>query len=93
MANSDVVEATIEFVDWHEPWLFHRFLLKRFDDNADDRTTVDLVWAEACRSDHWRHATISQCCDASDRGLEDAFPWLPEDARRQFVRAASFQWK
>ncbi|MGC2968702.1 hypothetical protein [Paraburkholderia aspalathi] len=93
MAKSDLIGAAIEFVDWEKPWTFYSAVLNHLSLESDDRAALEDVWAEACRPEYWRDADISKCCDACDHGLRNGFSWLPDDARAQFVRAASFQWK
>jgi hypothetical protein len=60
---------------------------------ASDRAIIEKIWLEVCGSSHWRHTDLSQCCATADHALTIAFPWLPEQARAKFVRAAAYQWK
>jgi len=93
MAKSDLIKTAIAFLDWEEPWTFASVVLNQLSDDSGDRAIFERIWAEACRSDNWQQADIAKCCDACDSWLKRGFSWLPEEARAQFVRAASYQWK
>jgi hypothetical protein len=93
MAKSDLIKAAIAFREWQKPWTFDSVVLNQLSDDSEGQATFRQIWAEACRPDNWQHAEISKCCDACDSGLKNVFSWLPDEARAQFVRAASFQWR
>jgi len=93
MPRSDLTEVVNAFQDWEKPWTFYSTVLSQLSRDSEDPDTLSQIWAEACRADHWQQADISKACDAVDCGLKIQFSWLPEDARRPFVRAASYQWK
>lgn len=93
MARSDLIEVANAFLDWEKPSTFYPTVLSQLPHDSEDPAIFLQIWAEACRADHWQNADISKGCDACDLGLKKEFSWLPEDARAQFVRAASYQWK
>ena len=93
MATLDLIGVAIQFKDWEKPWTFYSVVLDHISHDSDDRAIFERIWAEACRPEHWQYVDISKCSDSCDHGREIGFSWLPEEARVQFVRAASFQWK
>lgn len=93
MGKADLIAAAIKFTDWGEPWTFYAAVLGHVCHDSDDKAIFEHIWAEACRQEHWQRVDLAECCEACDHGLKEAFSWLPEEARAQFVRAASFQWK
>lgn len=93
MAKPDLIGAAIKFMNWEKPWTFYSVVRDHLSHDSNDRAVFEHIWAEACRPEHWQHIGMLKCCDASDHALKSGFSWLPEEARAQFVRAASFQWK
>lgn len=93
MARSNLIEVANTFLDWERPWTFYPAVLNQLSHDSNDPEIFLQIWVEACRADHWQQTDVSKGCDACDSGLKKEFPWLPEDARAQFVRAASYQWK
>ena len=93
MAKSDITRAALAFQDWDKPWTFESAVLDHLSDALEDQTVLAHIWIEACRSENWQQVDLSKCCDVCHSWLSSKFPWLPEEARAQFVRAASFQWK
>ncbi|MFP3582790.1 hypothetical protein SCB29_04140 [Paraburkholderia sp. SIMBA_055] len=93
MAKPDLIAVAIKFTDWEQPWTFYSTALDQICHDPDDRAIFEQIWAEACRPEHWEHVELAECCDSCDHGLKNRFSWLPEKARAQFVRAASFEWK
>lgn len=93
MAKNDLVEALNTFLDWEKPWTFYDVVLGRLSHSIDDQEEFERIWVEACRADHWQHSELARGCDACAHALARSFSWLPEVARAQIVRAASFQWK
>ena len=93
MAKSKLIEAAMAFLDWEKPWMFHPIVLSQLSQDSEDQLTSEDIWVEACRPEHWQYVDITRCCVACHDGLKNEFSWLPEEARAQFVRATSFQWK
>jgi hypothetical protein len=93
MTKSDIFEAATAFVDWARPWTFYNTMMAQPALTVADRAVIDKLWLEVCRASHWQHTDLSQCCAIADHALTVAFPWLQEQVRAQFVRAAAYQWR
>ncbi|KJK03863.1 hypothetical protein UB44_05220 [Burkholderiaceae bacterium 26] len=89
----EIIAAIETFEAWNQPWTFLEAVKAWPTLIAADRTTLQQIWIEACDARHWQHADNGQNAAAADLALQERFPWLPDHARAQFVRAASFEWK
>jgi hypothetical protein len=93
VTKSDIFAAATAFVGWTRPWTFYDTVMEQPALTASDRAVIEKIWLEVCRASHWQHTDLSQGCASAHHALTIAFPWLPEQVRAQFVRAAAYQWR
>ena len=89
----DIVAAIEAFEAWGQPWAFADNVTAWPALTVSDRATLQQIWIEASDARHWQHADNGQNAAAADLALQERFPWLPDRARAQLVRAASYEWK
>ncbi|MDH6153575.1 MULTISPECIES: hypothetical protein [Paraburkholderia] len=93
MAKPDIFAVATAFVDWARPWTFFGAVMANPALTASDRADIEKIWLEVCEFRHWLRNDLSQGSASADYALGVAFPWLPDQVRAQFVRAAAYQWR
>lgn len=93
VTKSGIFTAATAFLDWTRPWTFYDSVMAQPALTASDRATIEKIWLEVCGASHWQHTDLSQGWATADHALSIAFPWLSEQVRAQFVRAAAYEWR
>lgn len=87
-----LVSEIEKFDGWGLPWSFYEALSASPILDDDARELLHIVWVAAIEYPSWSN-DLEDSCSLADARLMSAFPWLSEEARRQLIKAASYQWR
>ena len=89
--RSNIVSAINSFTSWERPWEFFPSVSSSPNLSTEERAVLEQIWEIAASEGTW--VSLAEGSTNARALLTANYPWLPENALRQLVNGAAYQWR